>query len=164
LLGALFSQEDSPLLNGTVPVPEYKITNPMLNFDQPAGENKVNDKITALRNTERCGKDSSEKLIFPEKGRLEDITKFSELPTLSKIKYDIGSHIRCLEFSFDDKASEKAGGFSLDSTFDFTDKEVGKIICQSMGSNEACTRMEFFDREGVKIVGMAGSSTLNGQE
>ena len=97
---------------------------------------------------------------------LDEITKWSELPELSMIKYDVGTHVRCMEFhTADGASSEKAGGFSLDKEQDFTGKEVGKIICQAIsGSGDAVTRIEFFDRKGDPIVKMVGSSSLSGVE
>jgi len=44
------------------------------------------------------------------------------MPSLGKIEYDFGSHVRCLKFFLTDGTnSEKAGGFSLDKKFEFTD-------------------------------------------
>ena len=96
---------------------------------------------------------------------LDEITKWSELPTVSMIKYDVGTHVRCMEFhTADGASSEKAGGFSLDKEQDFSEKEVGKIICQAISTNDAVTRIEFFDRNGDPIVKMVGSSSLSGVE
>ena len=61
---------------------------------------------------------------------------FKQLPSLKKIDYDIGSHIRCLMFFLtNDTQSEKAGGFTLAKSVDFEGKQIGKIEVYTASSD-----------------------------
>jgi hypothetical protein len=53
------------------------------------------------------------------------------MPTISKIQYDIGTHIRCLKITMSDgQESVKSGGFELDKSVDLSGKDIGEIkIC-----------------------------------
>jgi hypothetical protein len=85
-------------------------------------------------------------------------TQFCDLPVLKKIEYDVGSHIRCLKFHWsDDTISEKFGGFSLDKSYDFSDKDVGKIDVYKMNDQTCLSRMIFYDRDNTVLVDMKGS-------
>jgi hypothetical protein len=83
--------------------------------------------VAEIRNSDRYGRTSEKTLSFPSDESLKD-KKFSEIPTLTKLEYDEGTHIRCMKiFMSDGTESEKAGGFSLDKNFDFSSHDIGKI-------------------------------------
>lgn len=66
-----------------------------------------------IRKSEMIGERSSQNKQFPDQDFLES-KPFCDLPSLAKIEYDVGSHIRCLKFHWsDDTSSDKYGGFTL---------------------------------------------------
>lgn len=92
--------------------------------------------IAEIRTTELFGKKSSnfKTVSFPEDSKL--INTYSKLSSLKKMEYDIGTHIRCMNFHMSDgTVSDKAGGFTLAKTFDFTDTNIGKITVKISNSD-----------------------------
>lgn len=94
-------------------------------------------------------------------------TRFSDLPSLKRLEYDIGTHIRCMKFVMGTEAnllnSEKAGGFSLDKN-KAIDESVGKIEVQTLSNDGKIGRVAFYDREHKLMVEIKGSYGLNGDK
>jgi hypothetical protein len=83
--------------------------------------------MAEIRKSDRWGRASDKNESFPSDESLND-KKYVDIPTLAKLEYDDGTHIRCLKFHMSDgTSSEKAGGFSLDKNFDFSSHDIGKI-------------------------------------
>jgi hypothetical protein len=53
---------------------------------------------------------------------------YKEMPTITKIMYDVGTHLRCLKiFLSDGTESQKSGGFELENTKELNGEDIGKI-------------------------------------
>lgn len=80
------------------------------------------------------------------------------LPSLSKIEFDVGSHIRCLKFFMNNGTeSEKAGGFTLAKTFEKDIASIGKIEIGTSSSDGYIRHLKFIDRSTNVLQDMKGS-------
>jgi hypothetical protein len=71
--------------------------------------------------------EEQKRICFPPLEKFEGL-KYEDLPTIDKIEFGVGTHIRCLKFHCSDGTeSEKTGTFSLDRSIDMKGQDVGKI-------------------------------------
>ena len=77
----------------------------------------------------------------------DENSSFNSIPILRKVRYDTGSHIRCLAFQMTNgRKSDQIGGHSLKKEANFEGKDVGKIECFRLKNEEYIGRMIFYDR------------------
>lgn len=153
------SEERAAIMDGEVTEKEIRIATKSNDKDGP--------RVVVITESEYSGlSDNSVKTdcSFPTDADLKG-KDFDSLPTISKIEYDTGTHLRCMQVHMSDGTkSEKLGNFSLQKTMDLTGKEVGKIEVQtiSQSSDGKIGRVAFFDRANVLICEIKGSYTLSG--
>lgn len=80
------------------------------------------------------------------------------LPSLSKIEFDVGTHIRCIKFFMNNgTSSDKAGGFTLAKTFEKDIDSIGTIEIRTSNSDGYIRQIKFFDRSTNVLQDMKGS-------
>ena len=78
---------------------------------------------------------------------------FSELPCLTLIEYDVGTHIRCIRVNNSlSQSSMKVGGFELRKELNFEGRRIVKVVFSRFRREKKVGGVEFTCDDGTKFL------------